>query len=67
MIFLCIGNSLTAGYPAYYPAFDGFSKGNGNFQSQYEYWLKNYCVEYEKITAVSETVMGYCNKSLPAA
>ena len=46
MIFLCIGDSLTAGYPGYYPAFDGFSKGNGNYQSQYEYWLKNYCLDY---------------------
>ena len=46
MIFLCFGNSLTAGWPGYYPHSDGVSRGNGNIQSQYEYWLKGYCVEY---------------------
>jgi lysophospholipase L1-like esterase len=46
MIFLCLGNSLTAGYPGYDPAPDGLSQGYGNFHSQYEYWLKKFCLEY---------------------
>jgi len=46
LIFLCFGDSLTAGYPGYNPHIDGVSRGNGNIQSQYEYWLKKYCIEY---------------------
>ncbi len=46
MIFSCFGDSLTAGWPGYYPASDGTSLGNGNIQSQYEYWLKKKCLEY---------------------
>jgi len=46
MIVLCLGNSLTAGYPGYSPSINGISKGYGNHKSQYEYWLKHYCVEY---------------------
>jgi lysophospholipase L1-like esterase len=46
MIFLCFGDSLTAGWPGYYPDADGYSIGNGNIESQYEYWLKKFCVDY---------------------
>ncbi len=46
MIFLCLGNSLTAGYPGYDAAPDGISQGYGNLKSQYEYWLKNKCLEH---------------------
>jgi len=70
MIFLCFGNSLTAGWPGYYPPSDGISRGNGNFQSQYEYWLKRYCVEYiekklnkEKVSISKEII--FVNKGIP--
>ena len=46
MIFLCFGNSLTAGYPGYDPAPDGISQGYGNKKSQYEYWLKMFCLNH---------------------
>ena len=46
LIFLCFGDSLTAGYPGYNPHIDGITRGNGNIQSQYEYWLKEFCLEY---------------------
>jgi lysophospholipase L1-like esterase len=45
LIFLCFGNSLTAGYPGYNPHIDGITNGYGNLQSQYEYWLKKHCLE----------------------
>ena len=45
MIFLCFGDSLTAGYPGYNPHIDGITRGNGNIQSQYEYWLNKFCLE----------------------
>ena len=69
MIFLCFGNSLTAGWPGYYPHSDGVSRGNGNIQSQYEYWLKGYCVEYiekkknkEKVSISKEII--FVNKTV---
>ena len=43
--FLCLGNSLTAGYPGYGPSSDGISHGHGNAESQYEHWLKLRCIE----------------------
>jgi len=46
MIIICLGNSLTAGYPGYDPAPDGISQGYGNLKSQYEYWLKDLCLEH---------------------
>ncbi|MBN1803374.1 MAG: hypothetical protein JW891_17825 [Candidatus Lokiarchaeota archaeon] len=46
MIILCLGDSLTAGYPGYGPAIDGISYGYGNEKSQYEYWLEKMCYEY---------------------
>ena len=48
MIFLCLGDSLTAGYPGYDPAEDGFSQGYGSYNSQYEFWLKKKCIEFIK-------------------
>lgn len=70
MIFLCFGNSLTAGWPGYYPHSDGVSRGNGNVQSQYEYWLKGYCVEYtekkkgkEKVSISKDII--FVNKGIP--
>jgi len=50
MIFLCLGNSLTAGYPGYTPSFDGITQGHGNYNSQYEFWLKKKCLESMKET-----------------
>ncbi|MFX1393469.1 MAG: GDSL-type esterase/lipase family protein [Promethearchaeota archaeon] len=46
MIFLCLGNSLTAGYPGYDPVPDDISHGYGDYNSQYEFWLKKFCIEY---------------------
>ncbi|MFO8018332.1 MAG: GDSL-type esterase/lipase family protein [Promethearchaeia archaeon] len=46
LIFLCLGNSLTAGYPGFSPSEDGISAGSGNVRSQYEFWLKKYCLDY---------------------
>lgn len=46
IIFLCLGDSLTAGYPGYSPSNDGISNGSGNIRSQYEYWLKKFCLDY---------------------
>ncbi|MFX1274128.1 MAG: GDSL-type esterase/lipase family protein [Promethearchaeota archaeon] len=46
MIFLCLGDSLTAGYPGYNPSYDGISQGYGNNNSQYEFWLKQKCIEF---------------------
>jgi len=46
MIFSCLGDSLTAGYPGYSPTLDGITQGHGNFHSQYEYWLMKYCLEF---------------------
>lgn len=46
VVFLCLGNSLTAGYPGYSPSQDGISEGSGNVRSQYEFWLKKDCLEY---------------------
>ncbi len=70
MIFLCFGNSLTAGWPGYYPHSDGVSRGNGNVQSQYEYWLKGYCIEYleKKINKEKKTISKdiiIVNKGIP--
>ncbi len=70
MRFLCFGDSLTAGYPGYYPAFDGISRGNGNIQSQYEYWLKNYCLDHIKeknslsVEEFEENLL-FINKGIP--
>jgi lysophospholipase L1-like esterase len=70
MIFLCLGNSLTAGYPGYNPAPDGLSQGYGNFTSQYEYWLKKKCLEYleKKIRKPTEEIeedLIFINKGIP--
>ncbi|MHA1147435.1 MAG: SGNH/GDSL hydrolase family protein [Promethearchaeota archaeon] len=53
MLFICFGDSLTAGYPGYSPHNDGISKGYGNITSNYEYWLRHYCLEYTKENASS--------------
>ncbi len=70
MIFLCFGNSLTAGYPGYDPAPDGISLGYGNKKSQYEYWLKNLCIEYleEKLGSIDNKIISnllFINKGIP--
>jgi lysophospholipase L1-like esterase len=46
MKVLCFGNSLTSGFPGYSPSIDGVSDGYGDPKSQYEYWLKNFCLDY---------------------
>lgn len=70
MIFLCLGNSLTAGYPGYDPAPDGISKGYGNPKSQYEFWLKNLCLEYleKKLGTLDNEIANgllFINKGIP--
>lgn len=70
MIFLCFGDSLTAGYPGYYPSVNGYSFGNGNAMSQYEYWLKLKCVEYLNQEhgieqEVAEKGLEFINKGVP--
>jgi len=70
MIFLCLGDSLTAGYPGYDPAPDGISKGYGNYNSQYEFWLKKLCIEYieakgRKIVEETSTDLLFVNKGIP--
>ena len=70
MIFLCLGDSLTAGYPGYDPAPDGISKGYGNYNSQYEFWLKKLCIEYikakgRKIDEESNNDLLFVNKGIP--
>lgn len=70
MIFLCFGDSLTAGWPGYYSSYDGVSQGNGNMLSQYEYWLKRYYIEYigkkggKKQSNLSKNLI-FVNKGLP--
>ncbi len=46
MIFLCLGNSLTAGTPGHDPSPDGISPGYGNVESQYQFWLKIECLDF---------------------
>lgn len=46
MRFLCLGDSLTAGYPGYSRSEDGILMGYGNYNSQYEFWLKECCIDY---------------------
>jgi lysophospholipase L1-like esterase len=70
MIFLYLGNSLTAGYPGYDPSPDGISKGYGNVKSQYEFWLKNLCVEYleKNLGSVEDKILEellFINKGIP--
>jgi lysophospholipase L1-like esterase len=70
MIFLCLGNSLTAGYPGYDPAPDGISKGYGNNQSQYEYWLKEFCLNHleKNLGAIDDEIINnliFINKGVP--
>lgn len=70
MIFLCLGDSLTAGYPGYSPAVDGISKGYGNEKSQYEYWLNHYCVEYleKNLGSIEDYIiedLTFVNKGVP--
>ena len=70
MIFLCLGDSLTAGYPGYDPAPDGISKGYGNYNSQYEFWLKKLCIEYieakgRKIAEETNDDLLFVNKGIP--
>ena len=70
MIFLCLGDSLTAGYPGYDPAPDGISKGYGNYNSQYEFWLKKLCIEYieakgRKIGEETNNDLLFVNKGIP--
>lgn len=70
MIFLCLGDSLTAGYPGYDPAPDGISKGYGNYNSQYEFWLKTLCIEYieAKGREIDEEINNdllFVNKGIP--
>ena len=70
MIFLCLGNSLTAGYPGYDPAPDGISNGYGNPKSQYEFWLKKLCVEHlrENLGILDDKIIDallFINKGVP--
>ena len=70
MIFSCLGDSLTAGYPGYSPTLDGITKGNGNYHSQYEYWLKKYSLEYieEKTGSLDIDIaknLLFINKGIP--
>ena len=70
MIFLCFGDSLTSGYPGYSPSIDGISKGYGNPKSQYEYWLKIFCLELlqeKKNKNNSEIIsnLKFVNKGIP--
>lgn len=70
MIFLCFGNSLTSGYPGYSPSMNGVSNGYGNENSQYEYWLFNYCIEFLKknLDILDENFLGdlqFINKGIP--
>ena len=70
LVFLCFGDSLTAGYPGYNPHIDGITRGNGNVQSQYEYWLKVFCLEYldEKQVAQNNNIgnnLLFVNKGIP--
>ncbi|TFF99862.1 MAG: hypothetical protein EU541_03795 [Promethearchaeota archaeon] len=70
MIVLCLGNSLTAGYPGYSPAIDGVSKGYGDIKSQYEFWLKHYCLEYleKNLGSVNDYILEnliFVNKGVP--
>ena len=54
MIFLCLGNSLTAGYPGHDPNPDGiYTESHGNIESQYEFWLKNLCFEHLKTNFIN--------------
>jgi lysophospholipase L1-like esterase len=70
MIFLCLGDSLTAGYPGYDPAPDGISQGYGNVKSQYEYWLKNLCLEHlvKNLGTLKDKIINgllFINKGIP--
>ena len=67
MIFLCLGDSLTAGYPGYDPASDGISKGYGNYNSQYEFWLKDLCLEHleRKLGKIENIELLFVNKGIP--
>lgn len=70
MIFLCLGNSLTAGYPGYDPAPDGISHGYGTYNSQYEFWLKKLCLEHfeeniERINTKNIPELTFINKGVP--
>ncbi len=70
MIVLCLGNSLTAGYPGYSPAIDGVSKGYGDIKSQYEYWLKHYSIEYleKNLGTMDDYILNnltFVNKGIP--
>ncbi len=65
MIFLCLGNSLTSGYPGYSPSIDGISKGFGNPKSQYEYWLKNFCLELLQEKKIKINNLKFINKGIP--
>ena len=70
MIFLCLGDSLTAGYPGYDPASNGITHGYGNIQSQYEYWLKLLCLEHleRNLGSIDDEIINnllFVNKGIP--
>ncbi|MBD3213399.1 MAG: hypothetical protein GF311_12395 [Candidatus Lokiarchaeota archaeon] len=70
MIFLCLGNSLTSGYPGYSPSIDGISNGYGNEKSQYIYWLYEYCLEFleKNLGTVDNYILEdlkFINKGIP--
>lgn len=70
MIFLCLGDSLTAGYPGYDPASNGIAHGYGNIQSQYEYWLKLLCLEHleRNLGSIDDEIINnllFVNKGIP--
>ena len=70
MRFLCLGNSLTAGFPGYDPAPDGFSNGYGNYKSQYQYWLKRLCIEHleENLGSLDDDLLNnliFINRGIP--
>ncbi len=70
LIFLCLGDSLTAGFPGYQPSLDGISEGFGEENSQYEFWLKVLCIELleNKLGSVGDDLFNglmFVNKGVP--
>ncbi|TXT61906.1 MAG: hypothetical protein BAJALOKI1v1_1080008 [Promethearchaeota archaeon] len=70
MIIVCLGDSLTSGFPGYSPGINGISDGYGNPQSQYEYWLKKFCLEYleKDLGSLEDSIienLQFINKGIP--
>ncbi|MBY9005924.1 MAG: hypothetical protein KGD63_04120 [Candidatus Lokiarchaeota archaeon] len=61
---------MTSGYPGYSPSIDGLSEGYGNPKSQYEFWLKDFClnhlnIEFTKYKKNSQFEVEFVNKGIP--